>query len=69
MERMIGATIDETKRRRDELFELRARVEWLETEHCNAKHRSVDLLESRLQVDPAENQLCFRTVWYFHVTP
>ena len=28
---MIRATIDETKRRGDELFELRARVEWLET--------------------------------------
>ena len=31
---MIGATIDETKRRGDELFELRARVEWLETERA-----------------------------------
>ena len=32
--RMIAATIDETKRRGDELFELRARVEWLETERA-----------------------------------
>ena len=32
--RMIGTTIDETKRRGDELFELRARVEWLETERA-----------------------------------
>ena len=32
--RMIRATIEETKRRGDELFELRARVEWLETERA-----------------------------------
>ena len=32
--RMIAATKDETKRRGDELFELRARVEWLETERA-----------------------------------
>ena len=32
--RMIGATIDKTKRRGDELFELRTRVEWLETERA-----------------------------------
>ena len=42
--RMIGATIDETKRWGDELFELRARVEWLETERT---------LQSKTQVGEA----------------
>ena len=39
--RMIGATIDETKRRGDELFELRARVEWLETERAMQRKAQV----------------------------
>ena len=43
--RVIVAAIDETKRRGDELFELRARVEWLETERalqCKASSRNPD---------------------------
>ena len=38
---MIGATIDETKRWGDELFELRARVERLETERAMQRKTQV----------------------------
>ena len=39
--RIIGATIDERRRRGDELFELRARVEWLETERAMQRKTQV----------------------------
>ena len=38
---MIRATTDETKRRGDELFELRARIQWLETERAQQRKTRV----------------------------